>query len=337
MFNRRFLGTMAFGAIAAAAGCDGDLGTAATEAEILGGTVATTGQYPTVVAIVVAGGQRGLCTGTLVAPDLVLTAAHCVSPATLGYDSQEELTAETQVIVGRLDLRRSGGRIIDAEKTIPLPTFAGPSDADIGLIRLPGRITDITPSPINLDPAAAPIGVEVAMVGYGLTSSEDQSSAGTEMVLARKPSISCASQQGSGASDATFLCFSQTDGTGKCSGDSGGPSFADIGGRPTVVGVTSYGDQFCEYFGADMRVDAAQAFLQEHAPELICIDDGTCNEDCEGGVTADPDCGGGGGGDDDGGCAAGGGGNGALAALLLALAMLGARAARRRVTAPIRR
>src|SRR5690348_310839 len=70
------------------------LAVAGTPAPILGGTPATVGEYPTVVAIEVGG---GLCTGTLITKDWVLTAAHCVTPAVVGEPSQAALTASIKV------------------------------------------------------------------------------------------------------------------------------------------------------------------------------------------------------------------------------------------------
>ena len=40
---------------------------------------------------------------------------------------------------------------------------------DLGLIQLATPVTDITPSPINLNAAAAPVGTIVTMVGHGIT------------------------------------------------------------------------------------------------------------------------------------------------------------------------
>lgn len=73
--------------------------TRSLEQEIIGGTGGQVGEFPTTVAI----SNGGLCTGTLIAPDLVLTAAHCILPSLLGASSQAEVTAQTQVILDNAD------------------------------------------------------------------------------------------------------------------------------------------------------------------------------------------------------------------------------------------
>jgi uncharacterized protein (TIGR03382 family) len=254
---------------------------------IIGGSPASEGQFPTVVAVVIDQGRRGMCTGTLVGPDLVLTAAHCIDPAILRMASQDQVTSTTQIVFDGTDLQSGQfGDVVGARETIPYPGFNQPGDPDVGLVRLTRPITDRAPSPVNLDPAGAPIGLSVTMVGYGVT---EQGGGGRNMFLENKTSSSCAP---AGVSDATFLCFSQTDGRGKCSGDSGGPSFATINDNPhTVVGITSFGDQNCQLFGADMRTDASKDFFRQNAPELLCGDDGYCEASCGAdGLPVDPNC-----------------------------------------------
>jgi len=96
-----------------------------------------------------------------------------------------------------------------------------------------------------------------------------------EFELRNHMSVSCPSL-GVG-SDTNLLCFSQTNNRGTCSGDSGGPAFAVIDGKQTVVGVTSFGDMQCADYGADTRVDVEQPFLVAHVPDLIgCLSDQDC-------------------------------------------------------------
>lgn len=238
-------------------------------APILGGTKATLDQFPTVVALEVGG---GLCTGTLLTKDWVLTAAHCVSPAVLGM-TQAQITATTKVHLGTVNIR-SGGTTVGASETIPHPSFSinALGTHDIGLIKLATPVVERIPVPVNFKAEDAHVGLDVTMVGFGMTGTGGSGGVGIEYVV-EQTVISC--QAGVG-SNANLLCFNQITGKGKCEGDSGGPSFAMVNGKMVQVGITSFGDQDCAQFGADTRIDAEKDFLTQHVPNLECDSDDDC-------------------------------------------------------------
>jgi hypothetical protein len=241
---------------------------------IIGGTTTTVGQYPTVAGLVIGG---NLCTGTLITPEWVLTAAHCVDPVVLKLSSQEEVTRSARIHFNTVDVINDLGVMVDAAATFKDPLFNKDllGQNDIGLIQLATPITDVVPSPINLNPAMVPVGTIVTIVGFGRTERGGQGTLGVEFELRNRMSVSCSDLRI--GSNNNLICFSQQDNQGTCSGDSGGPAFAVIDGRPVVVGVTSFGDQQCADYGADTRVDAEQSFLVTHVPELVgCLSDQDC-------------------------------------------------------------
>ena len=242
--------------------------------DIIGGTSTAVGQYPTVVALEVG---SFLCTGTLITPNWVLTAGHCVDPAVVMLSSQDAVTKATTVHFNTVSIVDDPGTVVEASATFKDPLFDQQNLGanDLGLVQLATPVTGVTPSPINLSAVLAPVGTVATIVGYGLTSQPGgPGTTGVEYELTNRISIPCSSK--SIGRDTNLLCFSQTDNKGTCSGDSGGPAFAIINGKQTVVGVTSFGDQQCMTYGADTRIDIEEQFLLQHIPELGCLGDKDC-------------------------------------------------------------
>ncbi|HEY1551160.1 MAG TPA: trypsin-like serine protease [Kofleriaceae bacterium] len=258
---------------------------AAAPDPIIGGTPATQGEYPNVVGLVLTTSDGvAICTGTLITDEWVMTAAHCVDPAITGLGSQGDVTNALHIYVNALTIfpAPSGNDGLSAQDSMFDPMFGGEQDLqdghDLGLIHLSSPVQGVTPVKLNFDASAAQPGLAVTQVGYGETAV----SGGTVGTLYDVAQTTTSCESLVGVSDTPFLCFNQGNGKGKCEGDSGGPSFAQIDGQQTEVGVTSFGDQNCAMYGADTRTDFEKAFLTSIIPSLdTCTSDSDCGSGFE--------------------------------------------------------
>ena len=196
------------------------------------------------------GAQSGsLCSASLISPTVLLHAAHCVDPREVGNGNVFVAIEGTSL--------NAATAVHDVASTHFDPQF-DPAQLqnghDIGVSILAQPITTIKPLPFNKTPLSQNlVGQAVRLIGYGVNNGPAQSGAGIKRTVTTKLD----------AFNAQLLQIGdvrhQT-----CNGDSGGPALMSINGTTTIVGVTSFGQQFCTGNGGfDTRIDAQLAFLQE--------------------------------------------------------------------------
>jgi MYXO-CTERM domain-containing protein len=234
-----------------AAGCLGgvapeDVG--AARAPIIGGTLDTADPGVVLVFAQQPGSQSGsLCTGEVVSPHVVMTAAHCVSPSEVGQG------AVFTVFTGDDFNQATQADLLPVKETHPNPNWDAnnlPGGSDVGVVILQNATT-IRPLPFNhAAMTQALVGQNVRFVGYGLDDALNQTGAGVKRVTSTV------------LSDYDTVKLHFTDGTHEtCNGDSGGPAFMTLSGVETIVGVTSYGDPNCNQGGYDTRIDSVSTFV----------------------------------------------------------------------------
>ncbi len=180
-------------------------------------------------AIMIVGSRGNFCTGTLIAKDLVLTAAHCVPSGSdyklVQFDAQRQPNLRDTLRVERHP--QFSQQTFDNHR----------ATADVALIKLAAPVQNAAQATLFGGAFAVAPGDRFAVAGYGLTERGNGKTGGAlraaSLVATGKPGnlqIRLVDPAAKG----------ERAGLGACTGDSGAPVFRDDGGRFLVIGVVSW-------------------------------------------------------------------------------------------------
>ncbi|XXF77766.1 trypsin-like serine protease [Myxococcaceae bacterium GXIMD 01537] len=221
-----------------------------------------------------------LCSGVLIAPDVVLTAAHCLD--IFGPEGPYEVYLGARL----LPEPETSGRFVRVTRAVRHPAFDAQTHAhDAALLRL-ARPAGVAPVPLlEAASGALRVGARARVLGYGDTK-DAAAPSGTRR------------QGGLEVTRVEAAAFFAGPAPGmSCVGDSGGPVLVRDGEREVLAGVTASGDVACRAEAFNVRVDVLREdFLQPFldaappalervlAPEALCRESCTRDEECPSGL-----------------------------------------------------
>jgi secreted trypsin-like serine protease len=221
-----------------------------------------------------------ICTGTLIAANVFLTASHCtvffehdLAPA--GYTAA--VSFDNPIPFGDLTSRSTKLVTVTAVVSNPLFNQAQSDSEDIAVLLVdPKQTRGITPAVLPeaglLETLSAQNGLKNAVftaAGYGLQNRV--TGGGTPFFQDLNPVPRMFAFSSFNSLNGGYIRLSQNPATGNggtCFGDSGGPNFLNVNGTRTLVAITITGDAVCRSTNVDYRLDTemARTFL---APYVV--------------------------------------------------------------------
>lgn len=232
-----------------------------------GGDVATQFTYP-FMALVLDTVRGYQCGGTLIAPNLLMTAAHCGADSFPSYWS-----VMTYRYDKGLSTAEEGGVSYRVERIVVHPSYNPDTlhfDVSLFFLSTPtnfGPFNDGKSILINRNMNVPNPGETVRVIGWGRIYEGGPTAAVLQQVdiPAASPN-KCASVLGREFTAPTYLCAGMQ-GKDSCNGDSGGPLMVRRNGRWVQVGIVSFGTAGCadpdQFFGVYTRVSRVQGFIDK--------------------------------------------------------------------------
>jgi secreted trypsin-like serine protease len=221
------------------------------------------------------------CTGSIIAPNMIMTAAHCLSYVNVNRDNIE-INFSLNTVANEIQADPDADHIEDVSSVfntigvvdiVTHEKYISGVDYDIAIIRLKKdiptthRVAEFLPLSF-VDDSTQKLTIDgqtkdVTLLGFGLIN-ENPGESSSVLRITTVPA----------RFEGSTLVTDQTHGTGACNGDSGGPAFVQIDQKDYLVGVTHgpYLDYVtCHEYGVYLNPNLFLGFIEDATKKLNSI------------------------------------------------------------------
>ncbi|MEO0602744.1 MAG: S1 family peptidase [Myxococcota bacterium] len=222
---------------------------------IVNGSVDTSDDFPATVFLqIFSDTAAGSCSGTLIHPDYIITAAHCLIFEDGSTARQVRILFGVGGNLGFIGERAGASYAVH-------PDYDGivANSPDIAVVEMNDSVRSIESVAVNDEPMSSFWeGIELELVGYGIVGDGLNGTGGV-----RRTADSLIR-----AVDSIFVTTEDPE-QNLCQGDSGGPMYRSTADGLELIGVNSFVTGGCVgVLSSATRVDAFLAWLEGEVPEL---------------------------------------------------------------------